>query len=167
MPCPSHFSWFYHSNNIRCTAQIGISSLCNYTHCLPHTVQLYLCTLWCHVEIWGTVPLILNLESRWRWPVSFTPQPLYCQRKSPRYATNRSLDTLKNRKILPLLGNNPRIHGVLAPSLTTVLTELSPLSFFLFISEAVKLTEEVWDGEGNMGKNRVMIAQFNVKCPRY
>jgi hypothetical protein len=147
MPCPSNFFLFYHSNNIRCTVQIRSSSLYNYTQCLPHTVQLYLRTL-CHVEIGGAVPLILNLETRWRWPVSFTSQPLYCQRKSPQYATNSSLDALKNGKILPLLGIDPRIHGVLTPSLTTVLTKLSPLYFFLFISEAVRPTEEAWDGGG-------------------
>jgi len=39
-------------------------------------------------ETWqgrGIVPRILTLSTIWRWVVSFTPQPLYRQGKSPRY----------------------------------------------------------------------------------
>jgi hypothetical protein len=39
----------------------------------------------------GIAPRILDLGTRWRWVVSFTPWPLYAQRKSPRYAQNRML----------------------------------------------------------------------------
>jgi hypothetical protein len=48
-----------------------------------------------------------------------------------------------NRKILPHLGIDPRIHGVLAPSITTVLTKLLHLSLILLILENVRFTEEV------------------------
>ena len=82
------------------------------------------------------------------------PRPIYCQRNSTRYAMNSSLDTLENRKILSLLGIDPRIHGVPAPSLISVLTELSPLSLFLFISATVRLTDEVWEGREEYGEQQ-------------
>jgi hypothetical protein len=34
---------------------------------------------------------ILDLGTRWRWVVSFTPRPLYSRGKSPRYSFNRKL----------------------------------------------------------------------------
>jgi hypothetical protein len=43
---------------------------------------------------WGggsTAPLILDLGTRWRWVVSFTPLPRYPQRKSPWYTLDRGL----------------------------------------------------------------------------
>jgi len=33
----------------------------------------------------GTAPRIINLGTRWRCVVSFTPRPLYPRRKNPRY----------------------------------------------------------------------------------
>jgi hypothetical protein len=41
---------------------------------------------------WGsgcTAPRILDLSTRWRWVVSFTPRPLYPHGKSPRYPLDR------------------------------------------------------------------------------
>jgi hypothetical protein len=35
----------------------------------------------------GIAPRILDVGTRWRWVVSFTPGPLYPQEKSPRYIT--------------------------------------------------------------------------------
>jgi len=32
-----------------------------------------------------------DLCNRWRWVVSFTPRPLYSQRKSPRYPLDKRL----------------------------------------------------------------------------
>jgi hypothetical protein len=40
---------------------------------------------------WGVAPRILDLGTRWRWVVSFTPWPLYLQRKSPWYPFDRRL----------------------------------------------------------------------------
>jgi hypothetical protein len=34
-------------------------------------------------------PLIVNLSTRWRWVVNFTPRPLYAQEKEPQYLLNR------------------------------------------------------------------------------
>jgi hypothetical protein len=39
----------------------------------------------------GIAPRILNLGTRWRWVVSFTPSPLYPQRKSLWYSMDRRL----------------------------------------------------------------------------
>jgi len=36
-------------------------------------------------------PRILDLSTRWRWVVSFTPRPLYPQGKSSRYPLHRRL----------------------------------------------------------------------------
>jgi len=37
----------------------------------------------------GTVPRILNLGTRWRWVVRFTPLPFYPQGKTSRYPLDR------------------------------------------------------------------------------
>jgi hypothetical protein len=42
----------------------------------------------------GIVPHILDLGTRWRWVVSFTPRPLYPQGKSPWYQLDRMLSGL-------------------------------------------------------------------------
>jgi len=39
----------------------------------------------------GIAPRILNLGTRWRRVVSFTPLPLYPSKKSPRYSLDRRL----------------------------------------------------------------------------
>jgi hypothetical protein len=39
----------------------------------------------------GIAPRILNLGTRWRWVVSFTPKPLYPQGKRPCYPLDRRL----------------------------------------------------------------------------
>jgi hypothetical protein len=39
----------------------------------------------------GIAPRILDLGTRWRWVVSFTPRPLYPQGKSPCYPLDRRL----------------------------------------------------------------------------
>jgi hypothetical protein len=64
----------------------------------------------------GIAPLALWPCSRWRWAVSFTPQPLYLQRKSPWYPLDRRPDgpQIRSRrggeeKILnPRWESNPR-----------------------------------------------------------
>jgi hypothetical protein len=45
----------------------------------------------------GTVPRILDVGTRWRWVVCFTPRPFYPQRKSPRYPLDRRLGGLQSR----------------------------------------------------------------------
>jgi len=42
-------------------------------------------------ESGGIAPPILDLDTRWRWVVSFTPRPFYSQGKSPRYPLVRRL----------------------------------------------------------------------------
>jgi hypothetical protein len=45
----------------------------------------------------GTPPLILNLGTRWRKVVIFTPLLVYNRRKSPLYPMHRRLDEAQNR----------------------------------------------------------------------
>jgi len=42
-------------------------------------------------------PLILNLGTRWRIVVSFTPRPLYSRGEIPRYPLDRRLDGPQSR----------------------------------------------------------------------
>jgi hypothetical protein len=66
--------------------------------------SLQVIVLWCYevvlclskhhtMKMWsGSVPpCILNLSTRWRWVVSFTPQPLYLWRKKCQYPLCRRL----------------------------------------------------------------------------
>jgi hypothetical protein len=78
--------------------------LCNTVpfHCGPNVsvweVKLF-CALTEHYAMkayWGnegTAPRILDLSTRWRWVVSFTPRTLYSQGKSPWCTLGRRLGT--------------------------------------------------------------------------
>jgi hypothetical protein len=64
-------------------------------------VKLSLCFHWVprHEGVWGSgviAPRIL-WPRRWRWVVSFTPQPLYSQGKIPWYPLDRRLGELQRR----------------------------------------------------------------------
>jgi hypothetical protein len=80
----------------------------------------------------GTAPRILNLDTRWRWVVSFTPTPLYLRGKSHQYPLSRRLG---GPHILSGRGgkeknSQPRqeFHASrLARSLVSILTELPRL----------------------------------------
>jgi hypothetical protein len=45
----------------------------------------------------GIAPRIIDLGTRWRWVVSFTPRPLYPQGKNPWYPLNRRLGGPQSR----------------------------------------------------------------------
>jgi hypothetical protein len=45
----------------------------------------------------GIIPRIFDIDTTWRWVVSFTPRPLYCQRKSPRCPLCGRLSGPRNR----------------------------------------------------------------------
>jgi hypothetical protein len=68
----------------------------------------------------GIAPLILDLGTRWRWVVSFTPLPLYPQGKSRRYPLDRRLGGTQSRsgrcdkeeKFLLLPGIEPRASNL-------------------------------------------------------
>jgi hypothetical protein len=69
----------------------------------------------------GVAPRIPDLGTRWRWVVSFTPQPLYPQGKNPWYPLDRRLGGPQNRSgrgnnqcILPFFSNYWR-NGFLIP----------------------------------------------------
>jgi hypothetical protein len=48
-------------------------------------------------ESGGIAPRILDLGTRWRWVVSFTPQPLYPQGRSPWYPLDTRLGGPQSR----------------------------------------------------------------------
>jgi len=50
--------------------------------------------------VWGSgriAPRMLNLNTRWRWVVSFTPRPLYPRGKRFRYLPDRRLGKPQSR----------------------------------------------------------------------
>jgi hypothetical protein len=64
------------------------------------------------------IHVCLDLDSSWRWVVSFTPLPLYLQGKSPTYPLNRGLgsptvgvDNMEGWKFLALPGPELRTLG--------------------------------------------------------
>jgi hypothetical protein len=65
-------------------------------------VKLSMCHNWAprHVDVFGSAgvaPRILDLGTRWRWVVSFTPRPLYPQGKCPFYPLDRRLGGPQSR----------------------------------------------------------------------
>jgi hypothetical protein len=80
----------------------------------------------------GIVQRILDLGTRWKWVVSFTPRPLYHQGESPWYPLDRKLGETqsrsgrggekKNSQSLP--GLDPPIIQPVAQRYTTELSRL-------------------------------------------
>jgi hypothetical protein len=70
---------------------------------------------WWRKGEWRYSSTILDLGIRWRWAVSFTPQPLYSRRKIPRQPLDRRLREPQDRpgcceveqNLLPLPGIEP------------------------------------------------------------
>jgi hypothetical protein len=61
----------------------------------------------------GIAPRILDLGTRWRWVVIFTPQPFYPQRKSPWYPLARRLGGPRQREgtvLIPVTGTEQQWH---------------------------------------------------------
>jgi hypothetical protein len=54
----------------------------------------------------GTAPRIPDLETRWRWVVSFTPRPFYPQSWNPWYSLDRRLSRPQSRSALWLSISN-------------------------------------------------------------
>jgi hypothetical protein len=52
---------------------------------------------WRHMGEWRYSSTILCLSSRWRWVISFTPQPLYPRGESSRYPLDRRLGRPQSR----------------------------------------------------------------------
>jgi len=79
-------------NNLEKTSKLH----CEPEHTLPFLVKTYPC-LTKHYAMkanWGIGCIalcILDLSTRWRWAVSFTPRPLYSQGKSLLYPLSRRL----------------------------------------------------------------------------
>jgi hypothetical protein len=73
---------------------------------------------WRHMGKWRYGSTILDLGTRWRWVVSFTPLPLYTRGKSPRYPLDWEqgghtvgLKAVVERKFLPLPGREPPLSS--------------------------------------------------------
>jgi hypothetical protein len=49
------------------------------------------------MEEWRYSFVFLDLGTRWRWVVSFTPRPLYSHRKRPQYRLDRRLGVPQRR----------------------------------------------------------------------
>jgi hypothetical protein len=108
------------------------------------------------------VPRVLDLSTRWKWMVNFTPRPLYPQGKSPWYPLGRRLGGLqsqserggerKNSQPLPVL--EPPIIQTVAQRYTTEISWLPNTSknwsgeFWLTHTEinVTNLTEELREG---------------------
>jgi hypothetical protein len=63
---------------------------------------------WRHMGQWRYSSTILDLDTRWRWVVSFKPRPLYSRGNRPRYQVDsrlggpeRSVDVVEKRKAFP------------------------------------------------------------------
>jgi hypothetical protein len=68
--------------------------------------KLFLCsTPWRRMGDWRYSSTILDLCTRWRWVVSFTPRPLYLREKRCRYLLDRRLGTVEYSKSLATGGN--------------------------------------------------------------
>jgi hypothetical protein len=91
---------------------------------------------------WRYIFTILDLGTRWRWVLSFTPRPLYTRGKNLRgtlwirgWVDHRAgLDAVEERKILPLRNRTPVVPSVVcrytdwaiptpAVSIQTLITE--------------------------------------------
>jgi hypothetical protein len=64
----------------------------------------------------GTDPRILDLGTRWRWVVSFTPRPLYSHGKSPWYLLDRKLGGPQSRSGRGQKKNLQPLPGLEPPS---------------------------------------------------
>jgi hypothetical protein len=100
----------------------------------------------------GIAPRILDLGTRWRWVVSFTPRPLYSQWKSPRYPLGRRLggpsavlDVVVKRQIPSLHRESNRRTAIVHPVAQRSTTELSRLSSYLQLIHLKNKSDEAND----------------------
>jgi hypothetical protein len=62
---------------------------------------------WRHMGEWRYSSTILDIGTRWRWVVSFTPLPLNPRGKTLRYPLDRRLDAVEERQILNCRESKP------------------------------------------------------------
>jgi len=78
----------------------------------------------------GMAPCVLNLGTRWKWVVSFTPRPLYPCGKISRYPSDRRLSVSQSRsgldgkqrvsKLYEHQSQSERISNVCTPLWSTI-----------------------------------------------
>jgi hypothetical protein len=84
-------SWFLASTSVLPVYHDCIFTLSVHIPNTKVVVKWPLCTFAHYaMNIYGSVP-------RWRWVVSSTPQPLYCQERSPQYPVDRRLVGLQSQ----------------------------------------------------------------------
>jgi hypothetical protein len=96
----------------------------------------------------GIAPRIIDLGTRWRWVVTFTPQPLYPQGNSHWYKLDRRLGGTQSRygrgggerNSQPLPGLEPLIIHPVAQRYTAELSWLRQLPFGVDVMHFVKWT---------------------------
>jgi len=129
-------------------------------HCLieHHTMKTY-------GRSGSIAPRITNLDTRWRWVVSFILQPLYRGNKAlrtqwigSRVSPRAGLDAVANRKI-PCLYRGSKV-GLPAPSTATILPELPWLlgswAFKRNCTKCNRSTHVRWTGK----EKTVVVAYF-------
>jgi hypothetical protein len=88
---------------------------------------------WRRLGEWRYSSIIPGLGTRWRWTISFTPQPLYPRGKSRRYPLDRGLGGPQSRSecygekknVAPTGNRTPAVQSVATP------IELSQLSRYV------------------------------------
>jgi hypothetical protein len=125
----------------------------------------------------GIAPRILNLGSRWRWVVSFTPRPLYLQGKSPWYPLDRKLGGPQSRS-----GgggeekNSQLLLGLELPTIRLVVqrytTELSRLLYcgllfkWIFVSIFFRVPR-IFQENVSVGPSHLFIFESAIDLPAY
>jgi hypothetical protein len=127
---------------------------------------LFLCFNW--TPYWGSggiAPRILDLETRWRWVLSFTRRPLYFQGKGHWYPMDTRLGGPQSRSRRGgeeknsqcLLGLEPPTFQPVAQSYTTELTRLLKKyrGGMILTSSLIKICQSLqnlWGGGGGGGE---------------
>jgi hypothetical protein len=112
------------------------------------------------VELYSAT--VLNLDSRWRWVVSFTPLPNCSRGNSPRYPFDRRLGGTasqsgryeEDKKYLAPAGIEPTIPGRPARSVVAMPTELSHYILFMVYLLVLSGSSEYIASSGNLIKER-------------
>jgi hypothetical protein len=147
------------------------------------------CTCACHKDTsgdGGIAPLILNLDTRWTWVVSFTPQTRNTSGISPRHLQNNTLERAPapiwklRRKSLVLVGNRTTFSWSPAGSpigIPTTLSQLPPCTYTEKSADCPKLPPRFCSrgngtqpfpsrnspGKGSRGKgSRVFLAPWQL-----
>lgn len=98
----------------------SITNLCTLVTWHIHSLHLHVKSAHAMKASMGTkftVPHVLNLSTRWRWVISFTPRPLYPRKRRAGpihyevgWAPETAWTCLRRKNLLPLAGFEPGTH---------------------------------------------------------